>query len=68
MEVVNDARLMELVREPAKELLPAARRASVVQPLMVLLAFLPGLLGFWNRSLDEATCRQGLLAFDVVAG
>lgn len=68
MEVVNDARLMELVREPARELLPAARRASVVQPLVVLLAFLPGLLGFWNRSLDEATCRQGLLAFDVVAG
>lgn len=68
MEVVNDARLMELVREPARELLPTARRASVVQPLVVLLAFLPGLLGFWNRSLDEATCRQGLLAFDVVAG
>ncbi len=68
MEIVNDARLMELVREPARELLPAARRASVVQPLIVLLAFLPGLLGFWNRSLSEATCRQGLLAFDVVAG
>lgn len=68
MEVVNDARLMELVREPARELLPAARRASVVQPLVVLLAFLPGLLGFWNRPLDEATCRQGLLALDVVAG
>lgn len=68
MEVVNDARLMELVREPATELLPAARRASVVQPLVVLLAFLPGLLGFWNRSLDETTCRQGLQAFDVVAG
>lgn len=68
MEVVNDARLMELVREPARELLPAARRASVVQPLVVLLAFLPGLLGFWNRSLDESSCRQGLLAFDVVAG
>lgn len=68
MEVVNDARLMELVREPARELLPATRLASVVQPLVVLLAFVPGLLGFWNRSLDEATCRQGLLAFDVVAG
>ena len=68
MEVVNDARLMELVREPARELLPAVRRASVVQPLVILLVFLPGLLGFWNRTLDEATCRQGLLAFDVAAG
>ncbi len=68
MEVVNDARLMELVREPARELLPAARRAAVVRPLVVLLVFLPGLIGFWNRTLDEATCRQGLLAFDVAAG
>lgn len=67
MDVVSDARLMELVREPAKELLPAARRASVVQPLVVLLAFLPGVLGFWNPTLDEATSRQGLLALDVVA-
>lgn len=68
MEVVNDVQLMELVHEPAKELLPSARRASVVQPLVVLLAFVPGLLGFWNRSLDESTCQQGLLAFEVAAG
>ena len=67
MELVSDARLMELVREPAKELLPAARRASVVQPIVVLLALLPGLLGFWDRSLDDASCRQGLLALDVVS-
>lgn len=68
MEVVNDVQLLELVREPAKELLPSARRSSVVQPLLVLLAFVPGLFGFWNRSLDEATCQQGLLAFDVTTG
>ena len=68
MEVVNDVQLMELVREPAKELLPSSRRPSVVQPLLVLLAFVPGLFGFWNRSLDEATCRQGLLAFEVTTG
>ncbi len=68
MEVVNDVQLMELVREPAKELLPSARRPSVVQPLLVLLAFVPGWFGFWNRSLDEATCRQGLIAFDVTTG
>lgn len=67
MELVSDARLMDLVREPARELLPSARRASVVQPLVVLLAFLPGLLGFGSRSLDETTCRQGLLALDVAA-
>ena len=65
MELVSDARLMELVCEPAKELLPAARRDSVVRPLVVLLAFLPGLVGFWDRSLDEMTCRQGLLALDL---
>lgn len=66
VEVVNDAQLMKLVREPAKELLPSARRASVVQPLIVLLAFVPGLLSFWN-TLDESTCQQGLLAFEVTA-
>lgn len=65
MEVVDDTRLMELAREPARELLPAARRESVVRPLIVLLAFLPGLLGFWNRSPDEPMCRFGLQAFDV---
>lgn len=65
MEVVDDTRLMELARDPARELLPAARRESVVRPLIVLLAFLPGLLGFWNRSPDESMCRFGLHAFDV---
>ena len=68
MEVVNDAQLMELVREPARELLPWARRASVVQSLVVLLAFMPGLVGFWGRAPNEATCQQGLLAFDVTSG
>lgn len=56
---------MELAREPARELFAAARRESVVRPLIVLLAFLPGLLGFWNRSPDEPMCRFGLQAFDV---
>lgn len=66
MEVVNDSRLLELAREPAIELFPAARRDSMAQPLILILAFMPGLMVFWNQSLDEAACRQGLLALDVI--
>lgn len=66
MEVVNDAQLLELAREPVRELFPAARRAPVVQPLIVLLAILPGLVCFWKPTLDETTSRQGLLAVDVL--
>ena len=65
MELVNDARLTELAREPVRELFPVARRDAVMQPLVVLLAFLPGLLVFWNPSLDETTSQQGLRALDV---
>jgi hypothetical protein len=68
VELVNDARLKKLAREPVRELFPTARRVAVMRPLMVLLAFLPGLLVFWNPSLDEATSRQGLRALDVGAG
>ena len=68
VELVNDARLKELAREPVRELFPAARRDAVMQPLVVLLAFLPGLLVFWNPSLDETTSQQGLRALDVGAG
>ncbi len=67
VELVNDARLKELAREPVRELFPAARRDAVMQPLVVLLAFLPGLLVFWNPSLDDATSQQGLRALDVGA-
>lgn len=67
MELVNDARLTELAREPVRELFLAARRNAVIQPLVVLLAFLPGLLVFWNPSLDETTSQQGLRALDVGA-
>ncbi len=65
VELVNDARLTELAREPVRELFPAARSDAVMQPLVMLLAFLPGLLVFWNPSLDEATSQQGLRALDV---
>ena len=65
MELVNDARLNDLAREPARELFSAARREAAMRPLVVLLSFLPGLLVFWNPSLDEATSQQGLRALDV---
>lgn len=67
VELVNDARLQELAREPVRELFPTARRDAVMRPLVVLLAFLPGLLLFWNPWLDEVTCQQGLHALDVGA-
>lgn len=68
MQLVNDEQLSELAREPVRELFPAARRDSVMQPLVILLAILPGLLVFWNPSLGETTSHQGLMALDVGRG
>jgi hypothetical protein len=68
VELVDDVRLKELAREPARELFPAARRDGVMRPVVILLAFLPGLLVFWNPSLDEFTSQEGLRALDVSSG
>lgn len=68
VELVNDAQLKELAREPVRELFTAARRDSVMRPLVVLLAFLPGLLVFWNPSLDEVMSKQGLRALEIGTG
>jgi len=67
VELINDARLNELAREPVRELFPAARQAAVRRPFVALLAFLPGLVMFWNPSVDEPTAEHGLRALDVVA-
>lgn len=67
VELINDARLEELAKEPVRELFPAARQSAVRRPFVVLLAFLPGLVMFWNPSVDEATAEHGLRALDVVA-
>lgn len=67
MSVLNDSQLVDLVREPATELFQRANRASVVAPLIVLLAFLPGLLIFWNPTFHETTCFRGLRALDINA-
>jgi hypothetical protein len=68
LSVLNDSQLGELAREPAAELFQRANHASVVAPLIVLLAFLPGLLIFWNPSFNETTCLRGLRALDVNSG
>jgi hypothetical protein len=68
LELIDDARLIELSREPVRELFPATRRDAVRKPLIMLLAFLPGLLVFWQPSLDEASSEQGLRALEVGAG
>lgn len=67
MNVVDDARLLELAREPIRELLPTACRVSAMKPLVVLLAFLPGLLVFRYATLDEATSLAGLQALKLSA-
>ena len=67
MNVVDDARLLELAREPIRELLPTACRVYAMKPLVVLLAFLPGLLVFRYPTLDEATASAGLQALKISA-
>ncbi|MCX7421790.1 MAG: hypothetical protein NT013_19885 [Planctomycetia bacterium] len=67
MEVVDDVRLLELAREPIRELLPTACRVSAMKPLVILLAFLPGLLVFRYPTLNEATASAGLQALKISA-
>ncbi len=68
MDVVDDVRLLELAREPIRELLPSARRAAAIKPLVVLLAFLPGLLVFRHPTLDHVTASVGLRALEISSG
>ena len=68
MDVVDDVWLLELAREPIRELLPSARRAAAIKPLVVLLAFLPGLLVFRHPTLDQETASVGLRALEISSG
>lgn len=67
VDIVDDEQLLMLAQEPARELIPAAQRASSLKPLLVLLALLPGLLLFRPFTMDDPTAESGLAAWEVAS-
>lgn len=67
MDIVDDTRLLELAQEPVREIFPTARQGISLKPIVVLLAFLPGLLLFRQQPVDESTAKAGLCALQVSA-
>ncbi len=65
MEIVDDDRLLELAREPVRELTRVGIRASALKPLVVLFAFLPGLLVFRSPVVDDRAATWGLKAVEI---
>ena len=60
MVIISDQELLQRSVEPAHDLFPVMRRASVMSPLVVLLALGPGLLAFHSYRIDELSAWFGL--------
>ncbi|QDT80520.1 hypothetical protein Mal35_39910 [Gimesia maris] len=58
--IISDQELLQRSVEPAHDLFPVMRRASVMSPLVVLLALGPGLLAFHSYRIDELSAWFGL--------
>jgi hypothetical protein len=65
VEIVDDVRLLELAQEPVRELTHGGIRTSALKPLVVLFAFLPGLLVFRSPVLDDRAAAWGLKAVEI---
>ncbi len=65
VEIVDDVRLLELAREPVRELTRAGVRTAALKPLVVLFAFLPGLLVFRSPVVDDRAATWGLKAVEI---
>ena len=64
--VRDDSELLQLAAPPVKDLLPSLQRVDVWQPLLVVLAMLPGLHALQSRELADADAAWGLRALTVV--
>lgn len=58
--IISDQELLQRSAEPAHDLFPVMRRASVMSPLVALLALGPGLLAFHSYRIDELSAWFGL--------
>lgn len=60
LRTFDDRTLLQLAVEPARPLFPLLRNAGAMTPLVVLLAFLPAIYAFENRTWTDLGSRWGL--------
>ncbi len=65
--IVDDARLLELSREPARPLFPILDRAKAIRPLVLLLAAIPFVNVMEGPALRESDSIWGLKASTIHA-
>lgn len=65
MDIVDDSQLVRLTSQETTPLFRVLDNASVMTPLLLVLAILPGLYALENRTLDESAARWGLRSLDV---
>ncbi|MGH7200677.1 MAG: hypothetical protein ACREJB_08745 [Planctomycetaceae bacterium] len=66
MTIADDYQLLQLSRQPARELFPLLRRARSMTPLIIVVAFAPALLALKGARLSDADARWGLAGLDVL--
>ena len=67
MAIVDDLQLVQLAREPARELFPVLNRASAMTPLVVLFAIVPGLLVLDCHPISEWDAQWGLKSLAIMS-
>ncbi len=66
MVTVDDAQLLQMSQTRVQQLFPVLRRADSLQPLVYLLALLPGIFAFYHRTFDADSALWGLHALDML--
>ncbi len=67
MAIADDLKLVQLAREPARELFPVLNRAAAMTPLVVLFAIVPGLLVLDCHAFSEWDAQWGLKSLAVLS-
>ena len=66
LPIADDAKLVHLSAEPAHQLFPTLNRASMMQALVVLFAFVPGIYALQQYVITESDALWGLKCLDML--